>query len=147
EGALGQSSRLNTINQCFKDLDTNMATLCCDVIEQAFFMDCELDDLDFGDALGVLRRQGTQPLQKIAAIALLKEFVRRFWDAFLQEDKNSPITYNKMDDDEFDSDELINQINDSMVFNHPLIHSLKIYFLRDLRQRDFSIDDVRRFCE
>jgi hypothetical protein len=34
-----------------------------------------------------------------------------------------------------------------MTFAHPLIHSLKIYFLRDLRQRDFSIDDVRRFCE
>src|SRR5438045_5550559 len=34
-----------------------------------------------------------------------------------------------------------------MNFNHPMINSLKFYFLRDVCQRDFSIDDVRRFCE
>src|SRR6266542_6270204 len=98
EAALRQSARLNIINECFKDLDTNMTTLCCDIIEQTFFMDSELEDLDyFGHALEALHKQGTPALQKITAIALLKEFVRRFWDGFLQEDKYSPITYNKMD--------------------------------------------------
>ena len=31
EEALGKSARLDVINKSFKDLDTDMATLCCDV--------------------------------------------------------------------------------------------------------------------
>ena len=45
------------------------------------------------------------------------------------------------------ANELINQINTNLTFSRPLIHSLKIYFLRDLCRRGFSIDDIRRFCE
>ncbi|RIA89917.1 hypothetical protein C1645_805996 [Glomus cerebriforme] len=148
EAALRQSARLNIINNCLKDLDTKMATLCCDVIEQTFFMNEELENLApfFGQAVEALYRKGRPILQKLTSIALLKEFVRRFWDSFLQEDKNRPIAYNKMEEDNF-SDELINQINNIMTFAHPLIHSLKIYFLRELCRRNFSIDDVRRFCD
>ncbi|GBB90017.1 hypothetical protein RclHR1_01690002 [Rhizophagus clarus] len=144
-----QSARLNVINDSLKDLDTNMATLCCDVIEQTFYINEELENLSafFGPALEALYKQGSPALQIIASIALLKEFVRRFWDNFLQEDKNSPIAYRKMEEENFDSDELIDQINNNMNFAHPLINSLKFYFLRDLCQRDFSIDDIRRFCE
>ncbi|PKY42427.1 hypothetical protein RhiirA4_397377 [Rhizophagus irregularis] len=149
EEVLRQSARLNIINDCLKDLDTNMATLCCDVIEQTFYINEELENLSafFVPALEALYRQGRPPLQKIASIALLKEFVRRFWDNFLQEDKNSPIAYKRMEEENFDSDELIDQINNSMNLAHPMIISLKFYFLRDLCQRDFSIDDIRRFCE
>ncbi|RIA93442.1 hypothetical protein C1645_819410, partial [Glomus cerebriforme] len=149
KAALRQSARLNIINNCLKDLDTNMATLCCDTIEQTFFMNEELVNLEpyFGHALEALYGQGTLALQKITAIAFLKEFVRRFWDSFIQEERNRPIAYNNMEEGDFDSGELINQINNYMNFAHPLIHSLKMYFLRDLRQRDFSMDDVRRFCE
>ncbi|RIA99608.1 hypothetical protein C1645_849990 [Glomus cerebriforme] len=147
--ALRQSARLNIINDCLKELDTNMATLCCDVIEQIFFMNEELKNLApfFGPALEALYRQGSPTLQKITSIALLKEFVRRFWNSFIQKDKNKPIAYNKMEEDNFDSGALINQINNNMNIEHPLISSLKIYFLRDLCRRDFSINDVRRFCE
>jgi len=149
--ALRRSARLNTINKCFKDLDTNMATLCCDVIGQILLNNYQLNDLVklepyTGRALEALYVKEAPALQKITAISLLKEFVRRFWDSFLQEDKNRPIAYNRMQEGDFDSDELINQINNSMNFAHPLIHSFKIYFLRNLRQRDFSIDDVRQFC-
>ncbi|GBB96188.1 hypothetical protein RclHR1_00270034 [Rhizophagus clarus] len=149
--ALRRSKRLNIINNCLKDLDTNMATLCCDIIEQAFFMNDDLTNLEpfFGHALEALYREGdgAPALQKITSIAYLKEFVRRFWDSFIQEDRNRPIAYNRMEEDDFDSAELINQINNYMNIAHPLIYSLKMYFLRDLRQRDFSIDDVRKFCE
>ncbi|UZO04042.1 uncharacterized protein OCT59_024441 [Rhizophagus irregularis] len=149
EEAVRQSSRLNLINKCLGDLNTNMATLCCDTIEQSFFMNEKLENLAafFGPALEILYKQRRPSLQKITSIALLKEFVRRFWDSFLQKNKNSPIVYNKAGGYNFNSNELINQINNTMTLSYPLIHSLKIYFLRDLRRRGFSIDDIRRFCE
>ncbi|CAB4437490.1 unnamed protein product [Rhizophagus irregularis] len=149
EEAVRQSARLNLINKCLGDLDTNMATLCCDTIEQTFFMNEKLENLAafFGPALEILYKQGRPSLQKITSIALLKEFVRRFWDSFLQKNKNSPIVYSKAGEYNFNSNELINQINNTMTLSYPLIHSLKIYFLRDLRRRGFTIDDIRRFCE
>ncbi|CAB4437406.1 unnamed protein product [Rhizophagus irregularis] len=99
-----------------------------------------------GSALEALYKQGRPSLQKIVSIALLKEFVRRFWDSFLPKNKNNPIVYDKAEENNFDN-EIINQINNILTFSHPLIHSLKIYFLRDLFRRGFSIDDIRRFCE
>ncbi|GBC10143.1 hypothetical protein RclHR1_09380003 [Rhizophagus clarus] len=149
EEALRQSSRLNIINKFLGNLDTKMATLCCDTIEQTFFMNKELENLAafLGSALEALYKQGIPSLQKITSIALLKEFIRRFWDSFIQEDRNNPIAYNELKYTDFDSGTLIEQINYYMNIAHPLIHSLKMYFLRDLRQRNFSIDDVRKFCE
>jgi hypothetical protein len=35
----------DNINKCLGDLDTNMATSCCDTIEQIFFMNKELENL------------------------------------------------------------------------------------------------------
>ncbi|PKY59051.1 hypothetical protein RhiirA4_412310 [Rhizophagus irregularis] len=101
----------------------------------------------FRYALEALYIQGAPALQKITSIAFLKEFVRKFWDIFIQEDKNRPIAYNQIEDGDFDSGELIYQINTYMNIAHPLVYSLKMYFLRDLSQRDFSIDDVRKFCK
>ncbi|GBC14226.1 hypothetical protein GLOIN_2v1789429 [Rhizophagus irregularis DAOM 181602=DAOM 197198] len=145
EEAVRQSARLNLINKCLGDLDTNMATLCCDTIEQSFFMNKKLENLAafFGLALEALHKQGRPSLQKITSVALLKEFVRRFWDSFLPKD---PLVFDKADQNNFDN-EIINQINNILTFSHPLIHSLKIYFLRDLCRRGFSIDDIKRFCE
>ncbi|POG74253.1 hypothetical protein GLOIN_2v1577211, partial [Rhizophagus irregularis DAOM 181602=DAOM 197198] len=146
--AMRQSTRLNIINECLGDLNTNMTTLCCDTIEQSFFMNEKLENLAAycGSALEALYKQGRPSLQKIVSIALLKEFVRRFWDSFLPKNKNNPIVYDKAEENNFDN-EIINQINNILTFSHPLIHSLKIYFLRDLFRRGFSIDDIRRFCE
>ncbi|PKY59724.1 hypothetical protein RhiirA4_482717, partial [Rhizophagus irregularis] len=154
EEALIQSPRLNIINKCLGDLDTNMATLCCDTIEQTFFMNEELENLGayIGPALEALYRKGIPSLQKITSIALLKEFVRRFWDSFIKKDNNDP---DQMEEDDFNNDldndfvnnELIGQINNILTFVHPLIDSFKIYFLRDLCRRDFSMDDIRRFCD
>jgi hypothetical protein len=145
EESIRKSARLNIINECLGDLDTNMTTLCCDTIEQTFFMNKELESLTayFGPALETLYKQERPSLQKITSIALLKEFVHRFWDRFLQRDKNSTIA----EENDFDDDLVINQINNYMNFDQPSIYSLKMYFLRNLRQRNFSIDDVRRFCE
>ncbi|RIA92696.1 hypothetical protein C1645_804473 [Glomus cerebriforme] len=144
EKALRQSARLNTINNCLKDLDTNMATLCCDVIEQTFFIDEELENLApfFEQAVEALYRKGRPILQKLSSIAFLKEFVRRFWDNFFQEDKMEGD-----DDNDDTSGELIDKIDNIMTFTHPLIHSFRIYFLSELSRRDFSTDDIRRFCE
>ncbi|PKC05361.1 hypothetical protein RhiirA5_485721 [Rhizophagus irregularis] len=148
EEAVRQSARLNLINKCLGDLDTNMATLCCDTIEQSFFMNEKLENFAafFGPALEALYKQGRPPLQKIVSIAFLKEFVRRFWDSFLPKDKNNPLVFDRADENNFNN-EIINQINNILTFSHPLIHSLKIYFLRDLCRRGFSIDDIKRFCE
>jgi hypothetical protein len=147
EDALIQSPRLKIINKCLENLDTNMATLCCDTIEQTFFMNEELENLGayIGFALEALYKQSIPSLQKITSIALLKEFVRRFWDSFIKKDINNPDQMEEGDND-FEHNELLDQINNILTFVHPLIHSLKIYFLRDLCRRDFSMDDIRKFC-
>ncbi|GBB84046.1 hypothetical protein RclHR1_10690009 [Rhizophagus clarus] len=150
EEALVQSPRLNIINKCLGNLDTNMATLCCDTIEQTFFMNEELENFaDFIEpALEALYKQGIPLLQKITSIALLKEFVHRFWDSIIKKDNNNPDQIEEDDfDNDFDINELLlDQINSILTFDHPLIHSLKIYFLRDLCRRDFLTDDIIKFC-
>ncbi|PKY15764.1 hypothetical protein RhiirB3_428014 [Rhizophagus irregularis] len=149
EKASIQSPRLNVINKCLGDLDTHMATLCCDTIEQTFFMNEELENLAafIGPALEALYKQGIPPLQKITSIALLKEFVHRFWDSFIKKDNKNPDQMEDNFDNDFDNNDLLDQINNIMTFVHPLIHSLKIYLLRDLCRRDFSMDDIRKFCD
>ncbi|GES90916.1 hypothetical protein GLOIN_2v1785271 [Rhizophagus clarus] len=150
EEALIQSPRLNIINKCLENLGTDMATLCCDTIEQTFFMNEELENLGafIGPALEALYKQGIPSLQTITSIALLKEFVCRFWDSFIKKDNNNPDQMDEYDfDNDFDNNEFLEQINNILTFVHPLIHSLKIYFLRDLCRRDFSMDDIRKFCD
>ncbi|CAB4443914.1 unnamed protein product [Rhizophagus irregularis] len=62
-------------------------------------MNEELENLVayIGPALEALYRKGIPSLQKITSIALLKEFVRRFWDSFI----NDP---DQMEEDDFDND-------------------------------------------
>ena len=94
-----------------------------------------------------LYSNNTKTLQKITAIAFLKEFVHKFWDATITNDRLQSITFNFMEIGDFDLDQVMYQINHFMNLPYPLIHSLKIYFIRDLRNRGYSMDDVKKFCQ
>ncbi|CAG8439539.1 3367_t:CDS:10 [Acaulospora colombiana] len=147
------SPRLRIINACLKSkkADSLMAALCCDIIQQNYFSVLEIAEMVnyFNPAAKTLIATGIEPLQLISAIAFLKEFVGRLWDTTIDEENfTRPITLNQMMElGHLNGDAIIAQINGYMETDHPLIHSLKIYFLRDLRSRDFSIDDVKRFCQ
>ncbi|CAG8777515.1 12602_t:CDS:1, partial [Acaulospora morrowiae] len=144
---LRRSPRLDIINLCLKAqrADSPMAALCCDIIQENYFSVLEMADMvnHFNPAAKTLIATGVQPLQQISAIAFLKEFVGRFWETTINEENfTHPITLNRMMEvGQVDGHAIIEQINDYMEKDHPLVHSLKIYFLRDLRARDFSIDD------
>ncbi|CAB5396398.1 unnamed protein product [Rhizophagus irregularis] len=99
---LGYSERLNIINRCFdiNKLNTMMTTLT---------------------SIGALYNNNIQPLQRIASIALLKEF--RWYIVSRTIEYNNEIT-------------------------HPLINAFKLYLLRELRiNKEFSTDDIKKFCE
>ncbi|CAJ0628335.1 12323_t:CDS:10 [Entrophospora sp. SA101] len=143
-------ARLNIINTCLnkQGLDSMMSTLCCDIIQTLFATYAyELSDLAeyFGSAARAIINPKTESLQKITAIALLKEFVIKFWDECIQEQSCSqPIKLESMD---VDFEGLINEINNFMSMPLELIYSLKIYFIRVLRKRhNFSLNDVKIFC-
>ncbi|RIB20320.1 hypothetical protein C2G38_2179611 [Gigaspora rosea] len=69
------------------------------------------------------------------------------WYQTLQDDYTQQVSFiGIMDIDEFDGDVLIEEINNFMSVDNPLIHSLKVYFLRELRHKGLSIDDLKRFC-
>ncbi|CAJ0853165.1 12351_t:CDS:2 [Entrophospora sp. SA101] len=146
--AIRDSARLNVINTCLKNqgLDSMMSTLCCDVI-QTLFETFELSDLAnyFGFAAKAITNLGTEALQKITAIAFLKVFVEGFWNECIQRHNyQQPIVFDLM---ETDGAVLIKEINDFMSIPNPLIHSLKIYFLRILRNRhNLPLNDVKQFC-
>ncbi|RIB19825.1 hypothetical protein C2G38_2141452 [Gigaspora rosea] len=145
------SQRLNIINSCIKvtDLNSEIAALCCDVIQLEFFWKCNLNQLApyFRKAADALNISGVQPMQRIASIAFLKEFVRRLWDSMIPEGIDQAIKFPAVGFNPFNGPALLEDINNSMNLTHPLIHSLKIYFLRDLRQRGYAIDDVKKFGE
>ncbi|CAG8632718.1 32956_t:CDS:2, partial [Racocetra persica] len=118
------SPRLNVINNCLSNsgLGSLMATLCCDVLQKSIFSN-----------------------------SFLKEFVRRFWEYTNSDNSISdPIEINNSQLGDIDISELTNRLNYDMEVNKqvPLIHSLRIYFLRALRRCcEFSLDDVKRFCK
>ncbi|CAG8477178.1 1481_t:CDS:10, partial [Racocetra fulgida] len=63
---------------------------------------------------------------------------------------SDPIEINNSQLGDIDISELTNRLNYDMEVNKqvPLIHSLRIYFLRALRRCcEFSLDDVKRFCK
>ncbi|CAJ0906429.1 11180_t:CDS:2 [Entrophospora sp. SA101] len=149
--AIHNSTRLNVINTCLKNqgLDSMMSTLCCDVIQTLFATTFELSDLTnyFRFAAGAITNLGTEPLQKITTIAFLKEFVEGFWNECIQDHNyHEPIISNLIGID-FDGTALIREINNFMSIPNPLIHSLKIYFLRILHNRhNLSLNDLKQFC-
>ncbi|CAG8443124.1 10027_t:CDS:10 [Scutellospora calospora] len=145
------SQKLEVINSSLKttDLNSGIAALCCDIIQLEFFWECKLNQLApyFRQAAGALYSPGVQPLQRIVSIAFLKEFVQKFWDSMISKDVDKPIKLPDMEFNPFSGPALLEDINSSMSLTHPLIHSLKIYFLRDLRQRGYAIDDVKKLGE
>ncbi|CAG8523422.1 10645_t:CDS:10, partial [Racocetra fulgida] len=145
------SQKLSVINSSLKitDLNSEIAALCCDIIQLEFFWEFKLNQLApyFRKAASALYSSGVQPLQRIASIAFLKEFVRRLWDSMIPEGIDQAIKFPTVGFNPFSGPALLEDINSSMSLTHPLIHSLKIYFLRDLRQRGYAIDDVKKFGE
>ncbi|POG75640.1 hypothetical protein GLOIN_2v1475340 [Rhizophagus irregularis DAOM 181602=DAOM 197198] len=151
---LGYSERLNIINRCFdiNKLNTMMTTLTCDTFQQEFFSKLDLTTLVncFNSAIGALYNNNIQPLQRIASIALLKEFAKKFWDLLIENKKDyiKPLTYKLCDVIDFDGASLVEQLNTTMKLVHPLINAFKLYLLRELRiNKEFSTDDIKKFCE
>ncbi|CAG8495506.1 695_t:CDS:10, partial [Dentiscutata erythropus] len=151
------SPRLNAINNCLSNhgLGSFMATLCCDVLQKSIFSNCTLEYSAeyFQDAIKALLRPESDlaTLHRIASIAFLKEFVHQFWDCTNSDNKVSdPIEINNLEVGDIEISELTHRLNYIMEVNKqvPLIHSLRIYFLRALRRcHEFSLDDVKRFCK
>ncbi|CAG8523326.1 1260_t:CDS:2, partial [Diversispora eburnea] len=150
---LQSSPRLNVINTALKlkDLNSPMATLCCDIIQQNYFSKLEMAEMIefFPSASNSLLKTGIEPLQLVSSIAFLKEFVGKLWDTTInRDDFTRPIAIDKiMKIGNSNPQTVLNQINNVMARENPLIYSLKIYFLRDLLFRDFSIGDVKKFCK
>ncbi|CAG8808376.1 7802_t:CDS:1, partial [Racocetra fulgida] len=129
-GVLQDSPRLKVINSALKhnNLDSSMATLCCDIIQKEFFLYMEIPEMAryFGHAVQALLEKTYEPLRRISAIAFLKEFVCCMWDQTLQDDYTLPISFiGIMDVGEFDGEVLIEEINNFMTVDNPLIESLK----------------------
>ncbi|RIA83302.1 hypothetical protein C1645_834051 [Glomus cerebriforme] len=146
------SLRFEIINECLehKGCDSSMAALICDIIQTTYFTKYDLIQLSpyFRYAVEALYTNNkTQALQKITAIAFLKEFVHKLWDSTIQDGILQSLEFYFMEIGDFDSNQIMNQINYYMENFYPLIHSLKIYFIRDLRNREYSMDDIKKFCQ
>ncbi|CAG8448567.1 1498_t:CDS:10 [Acaulospora colombiana] len=145
---LGLSPRLSIINKSLKitELDSPMAAICCDTIQQEFFSGASFNQMApfYRHAAAALVDAQVQPLQRIASVAFLKEFTRLLWNLVIQDSLDGSVNFSVV---ESGGNQLFFDINSSISSPHPLIHSLKIYFLRDLRQRGFASDEIRRFCE
>lgn len=129
---LNSSPRLNVINRQLEKnpCDSQLAILCCDVIQEEFFAKVDLQRLKelFIGAIWTLCKNNVRQLQLVCAIALLKQFVKDLWSsATLEKALTEQIQFNFTDSYMF-----IHTLNDSMQNEHPLIQSLKFYFLKDL---------------
>ena len=135
------------INTCLegKGCYSSIAALFCDIIQKSYFAQYDLFELSphFHYAIEALYANDVEGLRKITAIAFLKEFVHKFWDDLIQDGILQPIELNF---DFFDL-KFIDQINGVMDLPYESIHSLKIYFLRDLRNRGYFMDDVKKFSK
>jgi hypothetical protein len=123
------SKRLNIINDNIKKLDSNMAELCCEII-QTIFNEFKLDELSSYFKYSIksftdqdLSSQQTFVLQQLTSIALLKEFISKYWKNYIQEDNSL-------------SRSLIEEINSCMNINHSFIQFLQSYFVSNLYQDD-----------
>jgi hypothetical protein len=151
---ISRSLRFEIINEWLEDkgCDSLVAALFCDIIQTTYFARYNLIKLSpyLRCAIEALYAQNTKALQKITAIALMKEFVHKFWNATIQVSIFNSIEFNFlnfMETEDFDSNQVLNQLNYYMEISNPLIHSLKIYFIRDLRNREHSMDDIKKFCQ
>ncbi|KAF0389338.1 e3 ubiquitin-protein ligase [Gigaspora margarita] len=117
------SPRLNIINKQLEknSCDSQLAALCCDVIQKEFFAKLEFGRLQqlFRDALRALCSKYVKPLQIICTIALLKKIY---------------------------SNKFMIEMNELMQTQHPQVQSLKNYFLKRLQSRGLSMNDLKQFC-
>ncbi|CAG8434051.1 10722_t:CDS:10 [Ambispora gerdemannii] len=147
---LRMSRKLQVINNCFKNnnIDSQMAALCVDVIQKRFFGSNEIGDLTlcFHPAIEtLLAPNNSEPLQLLSSIAYFKEFVQVFWQSTDSLDNHSStqeIQFKFMD-----IDNLIDDINNSLRLQGQLVHSLKVYFLKELRSLGFSIEQLKKFSQ
>ncbi|GBC04617.1 hypothetical protein RclHR1_05780008 [Rhizophagus clarus] len=134
EESLQNSIRLENINDNIKNIDSKMAELCCNVI-QRIFSKFELNELSpyFKHAIKSFVQEDLLLnqifiLQQITSIALLKEFINKFWKNYFQEDNSLSMS-------------LIEEIKDVLkINNHPIIQFIQSYFVIDLN----SFDNVNR---
>ncbi|PKC59355.1 hypothetical protein RhiirA1_493118 [Rhizophagus irregularis] len=126
EEALQLSIRLKTINDNIKDINSNMAEFCCEII-QKIFSKFKLNELlpYFKNSINSLMKQENLPLQQITLIAFLKEFINKYWKNYFQEDNSL-------------SKSLIKEINDIMKISD--VQSINSYFILDLyKKNSFNI--------
>ncbi|UZO24837.1 uncharacterized protein OCT59_017131 [Rhizophagus irregularis] len=133
EKALQLSLRLKTINDNIKDINSNMAESCCEII-QTIFNKFELNEFlpCFMNSINLLMKQENLPLQQITSIAFLKEFINKYWKNYFQEDNSL-------------SKSLINEINDVMkISGYLFIQSMQTYFILNLyKQNSFDIKQFK----
>ncbi|CAG8466565.1 13541_t:CDS:10 [Ambispora gerdemannii] len=139
------SPRLNTINKQLgmHQRDSHLAALCCDVIQKEFYAKMGLHKLVglFQDTIQLLCANKVKSLQLVCSIALLKQFVQDLWSAStLDKALNVPIEFNFTGSEEF-----LVGLNNLMRIAHPQIQSLKFYFLKILRARGLSMNDLKQF--
>ncbi|CAG8481554.1 7050_t:CDS:10 [Ambispora leptoticha] len=139
------SPRLNRINKQLgmNQHDSGLAALCCDVIQGEFYAKMGLYKLIelFQDAIQVLCANNVKPLQLVCAIALLKQFVQDLWSSStLNRALNVPIKFNFSNSERF-----MVGLNNLMQSEHPQIQSFKFYFLKNLRARGLSMNDLKQF--
>ncbi|UZO24840.1 uncharacterized protein OCT59_017134 [Rhizophagus irregularis] len=123
-----QSIRLKTINDNIKDIDSNIAELCCNIIQKIF------SKLEFNELLPYFKYaiesfvqedlllQQIFILQQITSIAFLKEFINQFWKKYFSL-----------------SSSMIKEINDIMKINNdnPFIQSIRSYFALELNSFNY----------
>ncbi|CAG8748297.1 11150_t:CDS:1, partial [Dentiscutata heterogama] len=147
------SERLQVIEDTLnkKHSDSEISALCCDVIQTQFFSSQNFSIQDFQElsqyfmkATEVLVTADVKILQRISAIALLKVFITNLWNfASIQKSLTDPIEFEFGNEEDFS----INDLNQRLEIQKPLIHSLMYYLLKSLKLKEFSIDDIKRFCD
>ncbi|KAF0511337.1 e3 ubiquitin-protein ligase [Gigaspora margarita] len=145
---LEKSERLLVIEDILskKHPDSQISALCCDVIQTKFFLLQDFQELSkyFQKSTKVLVTVNAKKLQRISAIALLKVFINNLWNfTSIQKSLKDPIKFEFGNEEEFS----INDLNQCLELQNPLIHSLKYYLLKSLRLKGFSIHDINQFCE
>lgn len=137
EAALQLSNRLIVINKNLKieDSENSMAELCCEII-QNIFTEFDLKELSpyFKLSIETFTKQGDFPLQQIASVALLKEFIFKFWNNYVKEDNSL-------------SRSLVKEINECVIIDHSFIQSLRSYFLLELRLQQEDINQLQKLKE
>ncbi|RGB33408.1 hypothetical protein C1646_816080 [Rhizophagus diaphanus] len=132
EKALQLSIRLKIINDNIKDINSNMAESCCDII-QSIFNQYELNELllYFKNSIELFTKQEDLLLQQITSIAFLKEFINKYWKNYFQKDNSL-------------SKSLIKEINNIMKISSNLfMQSIQSYFMLILyQQSSFDIKQL-----